>query len=126
MSMVCPLCKTEYTPEFTRCGRCDTELVDASPGRSGEYGPDGNLVLLWSGDDLALHASLLEELRAAGVAYFNRPISNYSLRAFPNRFPISAPPAFGFEVSVLSSDSEKANAILRRFQDSAESGSEKG
>ena len=64
---------------------------------------------------MALHASLLEELKAAGVPYFDRPIGNYSLRAFPNRFPASATPLFGFEVSVLSADSDRAKAILGRF-----------
>lgn len=71
-------------------------------------------MLLWSGDDLALHGSLLKELKAEGVPYFNRAIGNYSLRAFPNRFPASGVRLFGFEVSVLSSDSERAKAILER------------
>jgi hypothetical protein len=71
-------------------------------------------MLLWSGDNLALRASLLEELKAAGVPYFDRPIGNYSLKAFPNRFPVSGRSLFGFEVSVLSSDLERAKAILER------------
>ena len=72
-------------------------------------------MLLWSGDDLALHASLLEELKTEEVPYFDRPIGNYSRRAFPNRFPASGVPLFGFEVSVFSSDSERAKAILERI-----------
>jgi hypothetical protein len=76
----------------------------------------GNLVLLWSGDDLALHASLIEELNAAGIPYFDRPIGNYSLRAFPNRFPASGPPPFGYEVGVLSSHSQNAKAILEKVE----------
>jgi predicted amidophosphoribosyltransferase len=113
--MVCPSCKAEFRQGITRCSDCDTELVEAVPkGPADDSPPDGNLVSLWSGDNLALHASLFEELKAAGVPYFDRPIGNYSRRAFPNRFPASGIPLFGFEVGVLSSDSEKAKAILER------------
>jgi predicted amidophosphoribosyltransferase len=113
--MFCPSCKAEFPQGITRCGHCNIELVDAlSKGLSSDAPSEGNLVLLWSGDDLALHGSLLEELKADGVPYFNRAIGNYSLRAFPNRFPASGAPPFGFEVSVLSSDSERAKAILER------------
>lgn len=91
--------------------------MDASPqGLSRDSSSEGNLLLLWSGDDLAVHGMLLEELKAAGIPYFNRAISNYSLRAFPNRFPAAGMPPFGFEVSVLSSDLELANAILKKLE----------
>lgn len=75
---------------------------------------EGNLVLLWAGDDLPLHASLLKEPRAAGLPYFDRPISAYSGRAFPNRFPSIDRPLFGFEVAVFSSELEMAKAILQK------------
>jgi hypothetical protein len=114
--MFCPPCKAEYPREITRCSDCDVELVDASPERSSSGTPsEGNLVLLWEGDDLALHGLLIEELKGAGIPYFNRAIGNYSLRAFPNRFPATTAGPFGFEVSVLSSDFEKAKAILDRI-----------
>jgi predicted amidophosphoribosyltransferase len=114
--MFCPVCQAEYPQEITRCSACDVELVDASPGQpSGDAPPEGNLVLLWEGDDLALHAGLIDELKSAGIPYFNRAIGNYSMRAFPNRFPASAAGPFGFEVSVLSSDFEKAKVILDRI-----------
>ena len=117
--MFCPSCKAEFRPGITRCRDCDIELVEATARvPSDDSSSEGNLVLLWSGDDLALHESLLEELKAAGVPYFDRPIGNYSLRAFPNRWPLRLPasgmPLFGFEVSVLSSDSERAKVILER------------
>ena len=83
-------------------------------------------MLLWSEDDLALQAALLEELKAAGIPYFNRPVGNYSLRAFPNRYRFSTAPPFGFEVSVLSSDLKRAKAVLRELQESFELESGKG
>jgi hypothetical protein len=91
---------------------------------SGGAPSESNLVLLWQGDDLAFHGSLLEELKGEGVPFFNRAIGNYSHRAFPNRFPISTEPMFGFEVSVLASDLERARVIFlrvaRRFEGESE------
>lgn len=116
----------KYPQGITRCSACRVPLVDAAPGRPGDDLPEGNLVLLWSGDDLALQTALLEELKAAGVAYFNRPVSNYSLRAFPNRWPGNAAPPFGFEVSVLASDLQKAKAILERLEEQNGIGEKKG
>jgi hypothetical protein len=113
--MFCPSCKAEFRPGITRCSDCNIELVEAAPkGPSDESSSEGNLVLLWSGDNLALRAALLDELKAARVPYFDRPIGNYSRRAFPNRFPTPERSLFGFEVSVLSSDLERAKAILER------------
>jgi predicted amidophosphoribosyltransferase len=115
--MFCPQCKAEYRAGFTRCSDCDIELVDAAnePPSAGASS-DGNLTLLWAGDDLALHTSLLKELKAAQVPYFDRPIGNYSRRAFPNRFPGGATPLFGFEVGVFSSDFGTARAILEKLE----------
>ena len=124
--MFCPLCKAEYPQESTRCSSCNVELVDAAPGFSDGPSSDGNLVLLWSGDDLALQAALLEELKAAGIPYFNRPVGNYSLKAFPNRYPFSTAPPFGFEVSVLSSDLKRAEVVRSELQESSEPGSGNG
>ena len=76
-------------------------------------------MFLWSGDDLALHQLLLVELKAAGVPFFNRAIGNYSVGAFPNRFPAPIATPFGFEVSVLSSDLKTARAILRKVENAS-------
>jgi len=114
--MFCPSCKAEFRPEITRCSDCKIELVEAAPkGPSDGPSSEGNLMLLWSGDNLALRAALLEELKAAGVPYIDRPIGNYSLKAFPNRFPASGISLFGTEIGVLSSDWERAKAILGRI-----------
>ncbi len=110
--MYCPSRKAEFRPGIARCSDCDVDLVDALIEIPADAFSKGNLILLWAGDDLSLHASLLEELKAAGIPYFDRPISAYSRRAFPNRFPGSGAPLFGFEVAVLSSDLEMAKAIL--------------
>ena len=113
--MFCLSCKAEFRHGITRCSDGDVELVDAAPkGSSDGSSSQGNLMLLWSGDNLALRTSLLEQLKAAGVSYFDRPIGNYSRRAFPNRCPASGIPLLGFEVSVFSADLERAKAILAR------------
>jgi hypothetical protein len=116
--MFCPLCKAEYRSGFTRCSDCHVDLVDAVTEIPANAFSEGNLVLLWAGDDLPFHASLLEDLKAAGLPYFDRPISAYSRRAFPNRFPGTGTPLFGFEVAVFSSDLEMAKAILQKLGNS--------
>jgi hypothetical protein len=113
--MYCPLCKAEYRAGFTRCSDGDVDLVDAVTEIPASALSQGNLVLLWAGDDLSLHAALLEELKAAGLPYFDRPIGTPSLRAFPNRFPRAVTPLSGFEVAVLSSDLEVAKGILQNL-----------
>ncbi len=39
-------------------------------------GPQGSLIMLWAGEDPALHSSLLEELEAAGIDFVDRAIGN--------------------------------------------------
>jgi hypothetical protein len=95
------------------------DLVDAVTEIPADSFSEGNLVLLWAGDDLSFHASLLEELKAAGLPFFDRPVGVYSIRAFPNRFPGSGPPLFGFEVAVASSDLEMATIILQKLGDNS-------
>ena len=115
--MFCPSCQTEFPRGFLRCDHCDRALVDVSPQGLGRDRPsDGNLLLLWSGDDLARHEILLEELKKAGIPYFNRAIGTYSHRDFPNRFPAVGMSPFGYEVSVLSSDWKTAKAILETLE----------
>jgi len=115
--MYCPLCKAEYRAGFTRCSDCDADLVDAVTTKPDDGLSKGNLVRLWAGDDLSLHASILEELKAAGIPHFDRPVGAYSRSAFPNRFPGPITPLFGFEVAVLSSDLKMAKAILQKLGD---------
>src|SRR5882724_9033501 len=100
--MFCPSCKAEFRRGITRCRDCDIELVEDVPkAPSEDSSSEGNLVLLWSGDDLALHALVLEALAAAAVPFCDGPIGNYSLRAFPNQYPLHLPvaeiPLFEFE-----------------------------
>jgi hypothetical protein len=74
----------------------------------------GSLVLLWAGEDPALHSSLLEQLETAGVPFVDKPASgapkgdvfNFEQRA-----------SFGFEVSVLSSNLATAEGILEGLLD---------
>jgi len=115
--MYCPLGKAEYRAGFTRCSDRDVDLVDAVTPKPDDGLSRGNLLLLWTGDGLSLHASILEGLKAAGIPYFDRPVATYSRSAFPKRFPAPVAPPFGFEVAVLSSDLKMANAILQKLGD---------
>jgi hypothetical protein len=84
--MLCPKCKAEYRPGFTRCADCDVDLVYELPkqaielrqtGDNGEYcvagGPgDPNedpFCSFWKGDDPRVHAELCGVLDEAGIPH---------------------------------------------------------
>lgn len=84
--MICPRCKAEYRPGFTRCADCDVDLVRELPkhaiemrqtGEDGEYrvagGPgDSNedpFCSFWKGDDPRVHVELCGVLDDAGIPH---------------------------------------------------------
>lgn len=72
---------------------------------------------LWEGDDLAVHTSLLQELDAAGIRYFNEPMGVFPGARKGDAFPIQAMARFGYQVAVLASSLPRARAILKNLQD---------
>ena len=116
--MFCPQCRAEYRPSFTHCADCDVELVESLPGGE-EAGTNdtrrGTLVPLWEGDDLALHTTLLEELEAARIRYFDRPMGVFPGARRWDPFPIQPMTRFGYQVAVLSADLPSAQKILERL-----------
>jgi len=75
-------------------------------------GPEGSLIMLWAGEDPALHASLLEKLEAAGIPYIDKPTGGDGSAATADILPIDWKARFGFEVSVASSNQAAAEKIL--------------
>ena len=75
----------------------------------------GTLVPLWEGEDLALHTTLLEELEAAGIRYYDQPMSVYPGVRRWDPFPIQPMTRFGYQVAVLSADLPSAEKILERL-----------
>jgi hypothetical protein len=112
--MICPQCKAEYRQGFTRCADCEVDLVEALAGAEAADAralSNGGLVTLWAGEDLALHAALLEELESTSIPFFNKPVGTYDGAERGNLFFLSQP-RFGFEIKVLSSDFQVARRIL--------------
>ena len=75
----------------------------------------GSVVLLWSGEDPAFHASLLERLESAGIPYRDKALGEDQVGPTADPLPIDWKPRFGFEVSVLASDFGAANAIAEEL-----------
>ena len=75
--MICPQCKAEYRPGFTRCADCDVDLVwephyaqqpaDA-PAQAGDPNEDP-FCSFWKGDDARVHAELCGVLDEAGISH---------------------------------------------------------
>jgi len=77
----------------------------------------GSVVLVWAGEDPALHTSLVEQLEAAGIRYSDKTLGDDEVAPTADPLPIDWKPRFGFEVSVLSGDFQAAQAILEKLLD---------
>jgi hypothetical protein len=80
-------------------------------------GPQGSLVILWAGEDPALHSSLLEELEAAGIPFVDKPTGDDRVPSAADILPIDCKARFGFEVAVPSSNLAAAEKILEKLLD---------
>ena len=87
----------------------------ASPYRLPEN--QGSIVLLWTGEDPALHAALQEQLEAAGIPFRDAALGEDQVGPTADPLPIDAKARFGFEVSVLSNDFPAAQALLEKLLD---------
>jgi len=77
----------------------------------------GSLVILWAGEDPAVHASLLERLDAVGIPYKDLHMGDDEVAPTADPLPIDWKPRFGFEVAVLSADLTAARQILEKLLD---------
>jgi hypothetical protein len=111
--MICPQCKAEYRPGFTRCADCDVELVNDPPGYALAGMPpaadpgDPNLdpfCSFWKGQDARVHAELCEVLEQSGIAHKTIFRSDH-LFNFSN-FP-------AYEIGVPFSLFEKAEKVVQ-------------
>jgi hypothetical protein len=72
----------------------------------------GALVVLWAGEDPALHAALLEQLQIAEIAYTDKMLGDDEVSPTADPLPIDWKPRFGFEVAVSSLDFAVGQQIL--------------
>jgi hypothetical protein len=75
--------------------------------------PESSYVVLWTGENPALHEALLQELDLAEIPYANKPIGEQEIK--PDPLPIDWEPRFGFEVAVHHPDLSRAKEILERL-----------
>jgi hypothetical protein len=117
--MICPECKAEYRPGFTRCADCDVELVweqaeaSSSPFGAAEPGDPNEdpYCSFWKGDDPRIHADLCEVLDEAGIPHntvFRRD-HLFNLHNFP-----------AYQIGVPFSLFEKAENVVKEAFGSAE------
>ena len=77
----------------------------------------GSVLLLWAGEDPAVHSALQERLEAAGIPFRDKALGEDQVAPTADPFPVDFKPRFGFEVSVLSSDFDAAQDILEGLLD---------
>jgi hypothetical protein len=110
--MICPICTVEYGSGITRCADCSVALVAALPERDSSQA----YMVLWRGEDPALHDTLCAALEKDGIEFGDTPLDVF-LRNSDDPFHLNPGPQFGFVVSVRTADSALAGAILDRLLD---------
>ena len=75
----------------------------------------GSLVVLWAGEDPAVHTSLVESLDAVGIPYKDLRLGDDQVAPTADPLPIDWKPRFGFELAVLSGDLPAARQILEKI-----------
>ena len=95
-------------PKYTVDGR---EVMSSKPLRQGSF------VMLWAGENPAVHANLLEELQAAGIPFADKSLGDDEVAPTADPLPIDWKPRFGFEVTVLSTDLAAAKEVLEKLLD---------
>jgi hypothetical protein len=75
--------------------------------------PESSYVVLWTGENPALHEALLEELDVSGIPYADKPIGEEEIE--PDPLPTDWKARFGFEVAVHHPDLPRAKEILERL-----------
>jgi hypothetical protein len=79
--------------------------------------PQGSLVLLWAGEDPALHAALVERLESAAIPLVDKSLGDDEVAPTSDPLPIDWKPRFGFEVAVFSAHLPVAQRILEKLLD---------
>ena len=77
----------------------------------------GSFVMLWAGENPAVHADLLEELQAAGIPFADKSLGDDEVAPTADPLPIDWKPRFGFGVTVLSTDLAAAKEVLEKLLD---------
>jgi hypothetical protein len=77
--------------------------------------PQGSFVLLWAGEDPALHAALVEELQMADIPFSDKVLGDDEVAPTADPLPIDWKPRFGFKVAVLSTDVVAAKEVLEKL-----------
>jgi hypothetical protein len=77
--------------------------------------PQGSVVLLWAGEDPALHSALLEQLESAAIPFVDKSLGDDEVAPTADTLPIDWKPRFGFEVAVFSPHLPAAQQILEKL-----------
>ena len=80
-------------------------------------GPQGSLIMLWAGEDAALHSTLIEKLQSAGIPFIDKSAGDDRTVPSADIIPIDWKARFGFEVAVPSSSLAAAEEILEKLLD---------
>lgn len=106
--MYCPICKSEYRDEITRCSDCDCDLVENLPKEEPEFDPNKRPTCIYIASDEFEADIIISKLRAEGIYAFKRfrGTDDYNRILFGRT-------VLGVEVLVAQSDEENALEIIK-------------
>jgi len=115
--MICPVCKADYRPGFTRCADCDVDLVNTyeeavrRPVFRESPAPENYPEPLWRGTDPHFYLGLLRYLGSKRVLCLGRPVNPPPYDSFEEQ-PAGSWMTTEFEVLVSRQDVSFARWIL--------------
>jgi hypothetical protein len=114
--------KPAYRPYLNRSrlsaiGFSGAGIEEGGAAMSARASQQGSLIVLWAGEDPAVHTSLLEGLDAVGIPYKDLSLGDDEVAPTADPLPIDWKPRFGFEVAVPSGDMTAARQILEKILD---------
>ena len=115
--MVCPQCKAEYRPGFTRCADCDVDLLNESEATHASRNAVAAAMSekwpeqLWRGTDPHYYLSLMGSLSSKRVPCYGRPAVPPAYDSIDEQ-PAGSFPSVEFEVRVSASDLTFARWVM--------------
>jgi hypothetical protein len=79
--------------------------------------PQESLIVVWAGEDPAVHATLVESLGAVGIPCRNLSLGDDAIAPSAEPLPVETQARFGFEIAVPSGDVTAARQILEKILD---------
>jgi hypothetical protein len=110
--MFCPLCKAEYRQGFSTCSDCLIPLVETEA-----QAMHTRVDRLWGGEKRHEFDSILAALNAVEIPFQPKETVSPRMKLRLSSIPVTLRSSFQYEILVLNSDLERAQAAIKGIFD---------